>query len=368
MRIQTVRRTTLEKAALLAAVLVAGYGILNWPQAVTTGISRGLAVCGSVLIPGLLPFLVLAGFLVKSGLCDSLGRRLEPLMRGLFCLPGCCAAAVLIGLCGGYPAGAAAVQQLYQRGMITRQQGRRLLRFCVNAGPAFVISTVGAGLLRSVRAGAVLYAAQMGASLLIGVADGRWERWKKAPVPAACPNFVPACAAVSPAVALVESVNAACRSLLSMCGFVMLSSALLSVLDAAGITAGLSASPAGALLTGLLEVSCGCVAAAGEPAMPLVMGAVLGWGGLSVHGQIAAMLAGTGLMDRGFTAFRLIEALLSGLISTLLFRLVPMPAAVWQPLGEGVSVSLFSGSVTGGVALLLMCGTFLLGTGKKIAQ
>ena len=44
-----------------------------------------------------------------------------------------------------------------------------MLRFCVNAGPAFIISAVGAGMLGSVRMGVVLFAAHILASVLVGI-------------------------------------------------------------------------------------------------------------------------------------------------------------------------------------------------------
>lgn len=363
--IRTVRWQTVKQAGLLAAVAVLGGAVLCWPQAVATGISRGLSVSGGVLIPGLFPFLVLSGFLVRSGLCDSIGRRLQKAVRFLFYLPGCCAPAILIGLCGGYPAGGAAIAELYKNGSITAQQGKRLLRFCVNAGPAFVVSTVGAGLLGDVRVGWLLYAAHAAAALLIGIGDGVLERLSRTHT---TPNGTPTVKTPQPPLtALVGSVNAACGSLVSMGGFVMLFSALLSVLDGVGVMAWLGQdSLLGALLPGFFEVSCGCIEAADHRAAVLLLGTMMGWGGLSVHGQLAATLSGTGMMDRGFFAARLLQALLGGVLSVGLFSLVSLPLATLQnQTAQGLSAAVFFQDATTAAALLLMCGLFLLGTGKR---
>ena len=104
---------------LLAACVGAGAALLLWPEATSTGVSRGLSICSSVIIPSLFPFLVLSGFLVKSGVSAALGRRLERPTRFLFGLPGCCAAGILIGFIGGYPAGAIAVGELMKQGALT---------------------------------------------------------------------------------------------------------------------------------------------------------------------------------------------------------------------------------------------------------
>ncbi len=375
MFVKTVRAAHLKMGGLLLLVIAAGAALLVWPQAAAGGVSRGLSICSSVIIPSLFPFLVLAGFLVRSGISAAIGRRLEGLTRALFGLPGCCAPGILIGCVGGYPTGGLAVGELVESGQITREEGRRMLRFCVNGGPAFIISAVGAGMMGNVRFGVVLFAAHLLASLLMGIGGGIGARHRRGEPPA-CRK--PVCAVskkLSPAAAFVESVNAACRSLLYMCGFVVLFAALLALLDVSGAAAAinrllalpfaLSGADTGALsslLPCLLEVSCGCVEASGAgEAAPLLLGAALGWGGLSVHCQLAASLHGKKLMGRGFFAFRMLHALLGALLTMVLLRFVPMPLTVWKS-SNGALVEPFSGPVVASAALLLMCGMLLLTT------
>lgn len=104
MFVKTIHKSGIQTALLLAGIVAAAAALLHWPQAVSGGVSRGLSICSTVIIPSLFPFLVLAGFLVRSGVGAALGRRLERPVRFLFGLPGCCASAILIGMIGGYPA------------------------------------------------------------------------------------------------------------------------------------------------------------------------------------------------------------------------------------------------------------------------
>lgn len=375
MFVKTVRAAHLKMGGLLLLILAAGAALLVWPQAAAGGVSRGLSICSGVIIPSLFPFLVLAGFLVRSGISAAIGRRLEGLTRALFGLPGCCAPGILIGFIGGYPTGGMAVGELVESGQITEEEGRRMLRFCVNGGPAFIISAVGAGMMGSVRFGVVLFTAHLLASLLMGIGGGIGARHRRGEPPACKKRACPVAQKSSPATAFVDSVNAACRSLLYMCGFVVLFAALLALLDVSGATAaftrfltlpfalaGADTAALSALLPCLLEVSCGCVEASGAgAAAPLLLGAALGWGGLSVHCQLAASLRGQRLMGRGFFAFRLLHALLGGLLTALLLRFVPIPVTVWQS-STGALVKPFSGPVVASAALLIMCGMLLLTT------
>lgn len=373
MFVRIIHKSAVQNGALLGGILIAGTALLIWPDGVASGVSRGLSICGTVLIPSLFPFLVLAGLLVRSGLAESLGRRTEWLTRTLFGLPGCCGAAILVGMVGGYPAGGLAVGELVRKGAISQSEGKRLLRFCVNGGPAFIISAVGAGMLGSVRKGLLLFGAHIAVSLLIGMMGRRRSRQATAVSPSPSrkeKTNLPG--------AFVDSVNAACRSLLYMCGFVVLFAALLSLADVSGLAGGfrwliscpfvrLGADPASfsCVFPCLLEVSCGCVEAAGNgPFAAFALGAALGWGGLSVHSQLAATLQEYHLIDRGFFAARLWHGLLGGGLSLLLFRVVPMPMEVFGQLEEAL-VRPVSTSVIASVALLMMCSVLLLTTDRK---
>ena len=143
----TVRRVRLLAAA--GALVLCGAAVFLYPSAAAAGASRGMALCSSVIIPSLLPFLVLCGTFLHSALCKAAGRVLRRPTALLFRLPGCCGAPVLMAFVGGYPAGAAAIATLLERREITEKDAERMLHFCVCAGPAFTVGAVGSGMLGS---------------------------------------------------------------------------------------------------------------------------------------------------------------------------------------------------------------------------
>ena len=346
------------------SILLAGAAILWRPQAVAGGISRGLSICSAVLIPSLFPFLVLGGFLVRSGVATAIGRRAEGITKRLFGLPGCCAAGVLIAMVGGYPSGGTVVGDLVRNGQISRDEGRRMLRFCVNGGPGFVISAVGVGLLGSKELGIIVFLAQLVAALtlgMLGVPRGVRRREYCRPTAAARPTPL--------STALVESVTAACETLLYMCGFVLLFEAVLALIDVSGCIAWLSSTASGertwsALIACVLEVSSGCAAAVTLPenAMLFVAFAV-GFGGLSVHCQLASSLRGLGLINRGFFVARLAQGMLTAVLTTVALRYIPLSHTVGSTLQQPVTRA-FSGSVGISVALLVLGGVWMLTVGR----
>ena len=111
---------------------------------------------------------------------------------------------------------------------------------------------------------------------------------------------------------------------LSMCGFVVLAAAVLSLLDACRVwqaaarLTGLSIAGLRAAAAGLLEVSSGCIALAGSGALaPFWLSLCLGWGGLSVLCQTAALLDGTDLPLAPCLLGKLTHGLLSALLAAL---------------------------------------------------
>ena len=125
-------------------LLCATLALMLYPQESMQAARDGLTLCGNVIIPSLFPFFVLSSLVVELGLAGYLGRMLEGVMRPLFNVSGVCASAFALGFVGGYPVGARTAIDLYQKGMCTRTEAERLLAFCNNSGPAFILGVVGA--------------------------------------------------------------------------------------------------------------------------------------------------------------------------------------------------------------------------------
>ena len=122
-----------------------------------------------VLIPSLFPFFVLSSLLISTGLAGLCARPLESFMRPLFGVGGAGAAALSLGLIGGYPVGARTVAQLVQRRECSQTEARRLSLFCNNCGPAFFIGAAGVGVFGAKEAGFLLLGANLTAAVLLGI-------------------------------------------------------------------------------------------------------------------------------------------------------------------------------------------------------
>lgn len=296
-----------------AAALCAMAALIFSAKEAAAACLGALEVCGRMIIPALFPFFVLSILLNRLGLPGILGKSLAPFASKLYGISGAGASALLIGLTGGYPLGAAYIADMEKQGSITANEGERLLGFCNNSGPAFIIGAVGSGVFGSAKIGLLLYAVHIFSALMTGL----FFRSRSF-----CGETQPVLLeGVDTGAVLPEAVKQAVASILNVCGFVLCFSVIVGLLDAKGLfslACGFLASQLGwelhfsrALLTGVLEIGSAAGAMAGLSLTPhsLALAAgVLGWGGLSVHFQTLAVLAGSKIKGALHLTGRLISA------------------------------------------------------------
>ena len=159
----------MKRRILILPVLLFALALLRFPQEAAQAVREGLLLCFETVVPSLFPFFVVVSLLIQLGAAGALQRLFTPFMGPLFHLRGLCAAPLIAGLVGGYPAGARTAAELVRSGQLSREEGERCLGFVNNCGPAFILSYVGAGILHSSRAGVWLYLIHVLSALLTGM-------------------------------------------------------------------------------------------------------------------------------------------------------------------------------------------------------
>ena len=321
------KNSTFRLRLILPLILLAAAMMLQ-PQKTVAAARSALGLWANAVVPSLLPFFILAQLLVALGAAQLAGRKLAPLMRPLFDLPGEAALGLVMGFCSGFPTGAAVAAELRRAGAVTAEEGGRLLAFTNNAGPLFVTATVASALLGTPEAAGLLCAGHYGIDLLLGLALGRRSRTRRGSRKKEVP--VPACAAGSPAplaeLMKTAAQRAAANLLLIGCFMTFFAVTAALIAPAAGpplLKAGVS---------GLLEMSLGINALTEsgleiKTLLPLI-GAELAFGGLSVQMQVLALTADTDISPRLYLLSRPFHAALSAVFFRVTLPLVGLPRPV----------------------------------------
>lgn len=332
-------------AALIGIIVTVAF--VSFPKAAFEASLAGLRLWFDVVLPALLPFFAMSEILMGLGVIHAVGVLLEPLMRPVFRIPGVGAFAVAMGLASGYPLGAKISGRIRRDGLCSREEGERLVAFANTADPLFMIGAVAVGMFGMVELGVVITVAHYISAVLVGFgmryhAGGRM----------ATPDRRPAGRIVRRALdALIEArhkdgrpfgelfrdaVRDSINSMLFVGGCIMMFSVLTRVLIDAGVVdllsagvqwllpvAGLDPDLALAVIKGALEITVGTQEAsiAHAPLLDraIVASLVIGWSGMSVHTQVAAMVYGTDIRIGPYLIARLFHGILAAVTTWLLY-------------------------------------------------
>lgn len=349
------------------ALLCLTAALLAFPREVQQSVKNSMLYCLTVLVPSLFPFMALTSFAVNSGVGEHLGALPGFLARYVFRLPGVCAVPILMSFLGGYPAGAKGASLLLEQGRITKEQAGRMMLFCVNPGVAFVVTFLGGTVFHSFQAGWLLFFAVTASGLLLGILAAL-----KSPIPAkiSCES-----AALSGS-SVIRAASDASSAVLKMCSCIVLFSGLTTLLHGCGLYQLLSRilaslklftpMEAASLLSFLIEVTEGVGAASDLRVGPQFFAFGLAFGGACVHLQVFSFFSKFPIRKWKFFLFRLLHGCLAAGGYLLLSKLLPGSSVeALAPVGAVQGASALSGTLAGGLSLLLMCLAFLLITTKE---
>ena len=285
-------------------------GLLLWmladAAAVRASVEEALDLCARSVVPALFPFLVVTSALLSLGFGELAAPWLAGLMEPLYRVPGAGSAALVLGLVGGYPIGASTAAQLCRAGLVSREEGERLLTFCNNSNPVFLISVLGVGVFGSVRTGIWLWLIHVLSALLTGLLfRGRGTSARRREM-----AKVPAFRAVSLPAAVVEAVGSSLRGMLSVCAFVVFFYVLARPLAAVG-------GRTGAALVGIVELFSLTPLLTPDRFGFILASGMAGWGGLSVLCQTGAVLEGSGLGVGSCLRGKAVQGLLAAALAAL---------------------------------------------------
>lgn len=334
---------TAEKFIKISLTFVCAALCILKAQSAAAGVSQGIGLCVKTLVPSLLPFLVTACYMSKISF-DG-GKFTKKLCSVLFDLPPCSACVFLMSMVGGFPVGAKMTSEYVKSQRLGRAQGRRMMLFCINAGPAFVINTVGEFMLGSKKAGTILLVSLFISSFCAGVVLRFFTKDEKT----VCKKNTE----LPQSNAFVSSVSDALKTMLSICGWVVVFCAIIEVFNSLPLNEELK------LWLGILcEVTSGCSSAAKNFPIPITA-FVLSWSGLAVHAQIMPFLNEVGLKYTVFASFRALCAGFTAAVCAVLLKIFPCESSVFSNVSQVTPVA-FSVSAPAAAAMLITCALVIL--------
>lgn len=296
---------------------------------------EGLSLCTEIIVPSLFPFFVCSCLLVYSGFCEVLARVLSPVMIPLFNINPTGSAAFVLGLISGYPQGAVTTGQLYDGGYLTKSEAERLLAFCNNSGPLFILGTVGISMYHNQKIGIILYAAHILGAITTGILF-RFYKSKNYISPVTKINTNSKSLSVIFSTAIADSL----KNILMVCGAVLFCSVISNLfLDILCLNAECEAAIASFLefVSGLQQISYLDI---GLCRKLLLSAAVCAFAGISVHLQVMGVISTRGLSLKPYIIGKVFHAVFSVVFTYILLKLFPVSQTVFFHADNGGRIGL----------------------------
>ncbi len=338
------------------AVCSAAFILLKFSSYSVSGVKKGIDICMSSLIPSLYPFMILTNYYALSEFSKFKVRSIDKLCSLLFRLPGCSAAVILFSFVGGLPVGAKMSVGLYERGLISKEQCRRMLCFCVNPGPAFVISAVGITMLGSETIGVIIYVSLIVSSLAMGIASRFFSSGNESYI-----NYSYADNGEADGSPLEKAVIRSSKSIFGICAWVVAFSCFNEIAGNLNINESVRT-----FILCTSEMTNGSLKAAESFSAPIVA-AVIGFSGFCGHLQLMGEINKVQMKYKYFLVSRIINSGLSAVICSFLMKCFPMAEETFS-VGIKPEVSENSGSTVLSVLMLLMAVLFLIGDDYRVER
>ncbi len=332
-----------------------------WQAEAVMGYTRdALFMCYEFIIPSLFPFFVVSGLLIYSGFARTLSRFAQGIMRPLFNVAPTGAAAFVLGIISGFPTGAITARDLYKSGNLSKSEAERLLSFCNNSGPLFIIGSIGVAVFGKPIYGVMLYLIHIISSVIVGVMFRGYQKDKhQSP-----PTRINQREMTIPQI-FATSLNESAKSILTVCFSILFFSAISRALfDLIPISQNLSA-----ILYGICEFSTGAL---GIGTLPIdtvykliLTSMVIGFSGLCVHIQVMAVTAESGLSLKPYILGKVLHSIIAAVITTAMVFIVPVFNKFTAPETFGISHTLWVSVLLVAVAVGVVIGLRLFFNRKE---
>jgi len=298
-----------KKTVCISAAVISAAVLLSDPAPAVTAVGSALTLCGRTLIPSLLPFFIINSVLTGCGFAEILSRFFARPLGFIFGISGNAASPVLLGALSGFPIGAKCIFSLFERGSLSKKEAERLLGFCCNAGPAFLVAGAGGLIFGDTSVGWQIYFSQLFAAFTVGILLNVFSK-------SATENTSPVICKETPEAShfsLSDAISGAVLPMLNVCVFTIFFALLFGYLEPF-----LPGGIAGCAARGFFELTEGISAAAGIGGAigTALAAAFAAWSGISVMMQTSS-IAPDGISLKLFYIGKLLAAPFAFLYSLL---------------------------------------------------
>lgn len=300
-----------KKLLQLFFIYFAMFILVFFSKEFSDGIKNGIKVSFNLIIPSLFIFMIFSNIIMNSNLKNIIALPFRFLGKYIFKINNNYLTIVILSLLGGYPIGAKLISYEVKNNNMSVKTAEKMLCYCVNCGPAFLITGVGLNIFNNNKIGIMLFISQIISCIIVGFLTNFFSREENIKQ-----EKIIIKKGYSTSELIVNAVNDTIKAMVIVCGFIVAFSAFLPVID---IFMQSFNQNTRLLLQGFFEVTTGCSSLINISSHNAILLACIftSFGGVCVHLQICAILKDTKIKLFKFFIFRIIYTSISFLIMKL---------------------------------------------------
>ncbi len=272
--------------------------LILFPTLATSGAVEGIRLCGTSLIPALLPFLLVTRLIGDRLSNNRVTERKNGTSSGGVL-------AFVLSFVGGYPAGVATTVSFYKQGKLSKQEAQSWLPFCNNSGPGFFVGVLGVGVFGDPKKGLLLYGIHvLSAVCVLSLCFKKQAGYVhlRPMIRNEKPSFPQA---------FQEAMGESCNTMIRICGLVILFSVLRKLVMPV-------LPPVATPFMAMLELTSGLLTTGKEDL--ILWSLFMGWGGLCVHMQAMSIWQDADLKVKGYFSIKALHGIVSALLTWVILE------------------------------------------------
>ncbi len=314
------KHSVAARTAAAVCIIYLSAAMIISPTRAMNAATSALELCAYTVIPSLFPFIFCGNMFISLGAARIMSKCLSRIMQPIFGVSGAGALALVLGIVSGYPVGAVCAVSLYNSGECSKTEAERLLAFCNNSGPMFIIGAVGCGMLQNHRLGILLYLTHIFAALICGMVFRLWGHTEKS-------RFLPPSrdeeniktTAPDIGAAVAKSVD----TILLICGFIIIFAVFTAVIPDCDIKK---------YIYCVLEITGGVKQLIQDGGTLPAAAFFIAFSGISVLMQVSAITLPSGLSVMPYVLGKLLQAVIAFLLTFAAIRFPPYATPVFSPV------------------------------------
>ncbi|MDI3310243.1 MAG: sporulation integral membrane protein YlbJ [Thermoanaerobacterium sp.] len=331
------------KALLIVFVLFLVISIIIFPKNSLAAAKSGINLWLFTVFPALLPFFIGSEMLVRLGFVKTLGKFLEPIMRPIFNVSGNGGFAMAVGYTSGYPVGAQIIKRLWEEKLLNTNEAERLMTFCNNSGPLFMLGVVAMGMFNNSKIGYIIMLSNYFGAITTGIIFRNYnikeKNTKNSNHNKILHNDSDSDGIINFGEILGSAVKNSMNTMIMIGGYIIAFSVLIEFLKVYGFinviekiitpifeAIGFNKNLIAGYLSGLMEITIGSnmISQATAPLYQkvILISSILAWGGLSTHGQVIGVINNTKINYLPYLIAKAIHSLFAALFSFVFLKFI----------------------------------------------